>query len=142
MKIIDGRKLSAEILVEVKGGVASLNFQPVFCDILVGDDAASVQYVQMKAKTAESVGMKFHKANFPVSMNTDELVKEIKVLNRIPDMCGIIVQLPLPEHIDKQAVLDAIDVSPLAAPIGLPHRRNDAHGFLARRFAAHQHNVA
>lgn len=109
MQIIDGRKLRKEILEQVKEGVAALSLQPVFCDILVGDDPASVQYVRMKAKTAESVGIKFHNASFPSSISTPELIKEIKILNKVENMCGIIVQLPLPEHLDKRAILDAID---------------------------------
>jgi methylenetetrahydrofolate dehydrogenase (NADP+)/methenyltetrahydrofolate cyclohydrolase len=109
MQIIDGKKLRNEILAKVKTEVATLSFVPVFCDVLVGDDIASLQYVGMKAKKAESVGIKFHNANFPTSITTGELIKEIKILNKIPDMCGIIVQLPLPLHLDKQAILDSID---------------------------------
>ena len=109
MQIIDGKKLSREILAKVKNEIASLHFQPVFCDVLVGNDPASVQYVEMKMKNAEMVGIHFHKAAFPESITTPELVKEIKVLNKIENMCGIIVQLPLPEHLDRRVVLDAID---------------------------------
>src|SRR3989344_7950951 len=109
MAIIDGRKLRGEILSKIKKEVAELPFAPIFCDVLVGNDPASMQYVKMKARTAESVGIKFHNANFPASITTDELVKEIKTLNTIPNMCGIIVQLPLPEHLDQQVILDAID---------------------------------
>ena len=109
MAIINGRKLRGEILAKVKKEVAQLSFTPVFCDVLVGNDPASMQYVKIKARTAELVGIKFHNANFPASITTDELVKEIKILNAIPNMCGIIVQLPLPEHIDQQKVFDAID---------------------------------
>ncbi len=109
MEIIDGRKLSLEILEKVKQEVNTLSFQPIFCDILVGSDPSSVQYVRMKQKSAESVGIKFHNANFPVSITTEELIEEIKILNKIPNMCGIIIQLPLPEHIDSRVVLDAID---------------------------------
>ncbi|MEX2028927.1 MAG: bifunctional 5,10-methylenetetrahydrofolate dehydrogenase/5,10-methenyltetrahydrofolate cyclohydrolase [Candidatus Paceibacterota bacterium] len=109
MQIIDGRKLSREILSKVESEVASLPFQSKFCDVLVGNDPSSVQYVKMKAKEAESIGIKFHSANFPDSITTSELIKEIKILNKIKNMCGIIVQLPLPSHIDKQAVLDSID---------------------------------
>lgn len=108
MKIIDGKKLRDEILAKVKSDMASVPFQPIFCDVLVGDDPASIQYVQMKKAMAEAVGISFHKANFPASITTDELIKEIKTLNKIPNMCGIIVQLPLPSHLDKRAVLDAI----------------------------------
>jgi methylenetetrahydrofolate dehydrogenase (NADP+)/methenyltetrahydrofolate cyclohydrolase len=109
MQIIDGKKLRDEILTKVKRETATLPFVPVFCDVLVGNDPSSVQYVKMKAKTAEAVGIKFHNANFPASITTDELIKEIKVLNKIENMCGIIVQLPLPGHIDRQAILDSID---------------------------------
>lgn len=109
MIIIDGKKLRDEILAEVKREVALLPFTPVFCDVLVGDDPASAQYVDMKAKTAEKVGIHFHRANFPASISTEDLIKEIKILNKVENMCGIIVQLPLPESLDKQAVLDAID---------------------------------
>ncbi len=109
MNIIDGRKLSLEILEKVKHEVATLPFVPVFCDVLVGDDPASVQYVGMKKKKAESVGIKFHNANFSANIQTHELITEIKNLNKVPNMCGIIIQLPLPEHIDKQVVLNAIE---------------------------------
>ena len=109
MIIIDGKKLRDKILAKVKSEVALLPFKPVFCDVLVGNDPASVQYVAMKARTAEMAGIHFHKAAFPASISTDDLVKEIKILNKIPDMCGIIVQLPLPQSIDKRAILDSID---------------------------------
>src|SRR5258708_6020519 len=109
MEIIDGRKLQKEILSKVKGEVERLPFQPVFCDVLVGDDPASMQYVRMKAKMAESVGIKFHNANFPSSISTEALIKEIKELNKVENMCGIIVQLPLPLHIDRQIILDSIN---------------------------------
>ncbi len=109
MQIIDGRKLGREILEEVKSFVAALPFTPVFCDVLVGDDPSSAQYVRMKAKTAESVGIKFHNANFPSAVTTDELMSEIKKLNKVENMCGIIIQLPLPAHLDRQMILNAID---------------------------------
>ncbi len=109
--IIDGRKIKSDILEGVRQGVLLLPFTPVFTDVIVGSDPASMQYVRMKGKTAESVGIKFREASFPESISTEELVKEIENLNRVPHMCGIIVQLPLPAHINKQTVLDAIDPS-------------------------------
>ncbi len=110
-KIIDGKKIRDELLEEIKAEVEKLPFVPVFCDILVGNDPVSASYVRIKAKTAESVGIKFRSAEFPASVTTDEIVAEIEALNRVPHMCGIIVQLPLPKHIDTSAVLDAIDPS-------------------------------
>jgi len=109
MYIIDGRKIRDEILAKVKKEVGLLPFQPIFCDVLVGEDPSSTQYVRMKAETAESVGMKFLNASFSASTATEDLIKEIKVLNNIKNMCGIIVQLPLPEMLDQKRILDAID---------------------------------
>lgn len=109
MIIIDGKKLSQDVLAKVKEGVESLPFQPIFCDVLVGEDKVSMQYVDMKMRRANSVGIAFHKANFPSSITTEELIKEIKILNKIPNMCGIILQLPLPKSIDLRLVLDAVD---------------------------------
>lgn len=109
MQIIDGKRLRDEILVEIKREVDKLSFKPVFCDVLVGNDAGSVQYVEMKGRTAEEVGISFHRANFLENISTEELLKEVETLNNMPNMCGIIIQLPLPAHIDRQTVLDAID---------------------------------
>lgn len=108
MEIIDGKKMQKEILAQIKEKVQTLAFQPVFCDILVGEDPASAQYVRMKARMAESVGIHFHNACFPASINTEELIKEIELINKMPNMCGIIVQLPLPKEIDNKKVLDSI----------------------------------
>jgi len=108
-KIIDGKKIKEEILEKVKKEISELSFQPIFCDVLVGNDPASVQYVQMKARNAESVGIKFQDVNFPESINTEELIFEIKKLNKIKNMCGLIIQLPLPLHLDKQKILDSVD---------------------------------
>lgn len=109
MQIIDGRKIRDELLISIKKEVELLPFVPVFCDVLVGEDKVSEQYVRMKDKTATSVGIKFHNAHFSATITTEELIEEIKVLNNIPNMCGLIVQLPLPENIDTKKVLDAID---------------------------------
>lgn len=111
MEIINGKKIASAILEETKKEIARLSFVPLFCDVLVGEDPSSIQYVQMKAKAAESVGIKFHNANFPLSISTDELIREIQLLNKIKNMCGIIIQLPLPEHLDRQVILNAIDTN-------------------------------
>ncbi len=107
--IINGKKIKDELLEKIKRDVEQLPFVPVFCDILVGDDLVSTQYVRMKERTAESVGIKFRRADFPMSVTTEELIEEVENLNRVPHMCGIIVQLPLPPHINMKAVVDTID---------------------------------
>lgn len=109
MQIIDGRKLAGDILKEIRDEAFRLDYRPVFCDLLVGDNPASAQYVRMKARTAERIGFRFRQAEYPADIKTGELVAEIKKINREPHMCGLIVQLPLPPGLDKAAVLDAID---------------------------------
>lgn len=108
-QIINGRKIRDQILAEVKEGVDQLSFTPIFCDVLVGDDPVSRQYINMKARTAENVGIKFHHAEFLENITTEKLIEEIKKINQIENMCGLIIQLPLPDHINKEEVLDSIN---------------------------------
>lgn len=109
MKIIDGRKIENGILEKLKKEIEALSFQPVFCDIIVGNDPVSRSYVKIKSRAANSIGIKFRIVEFKEQTTTEEIVEEIKNLNNVPYMCGIIVQLPLPEHINVREVLDAID---------------------------------
>lgn len=109
MLIINGRKIAAGIIHNLKSEVAALPFQPVFCDILVGRNPVSAQYVNVKAKKAESIGVRFLRAEFADEIGTENLVREIKKINQTPNLCGLIVQLPLPSGIDRRQVLDAID---------------------------------
>lgn len=111
MQIIDGKKISQEIFAGIKKEIEALPFKPVFCDVLVGSDPASRQYVDMKRKKAEGLGIEFHEAFFPESISQDDLVQEIQKINKIPNMCGVIVQLPLPAVFDTRKVLDVIDPS-------------------------------
>jgi len=107
--IIDGRKISKKILEEIKEEVANLPFKPIFCDVLVGDNPVSLQYVNMKRERALQLGINFHEAFFSSDITTEDLIKEIEKLNNIENMCGIIIQLPLPEGLDQQRVLDTVD---------------------------------
>jgi 5,10-methylene-tetrahydrofolate dehydrogenase/methenyl tetrahydrofolate cyclohydrolase len=107
-QIIDGRKIKDEMLEEIKKEVLSLPFSPIFCDILVGGDPVSASYVRIKSKLAEQVDIKFRTVEFPVNIKMEEIISEIENLNRVPHMCGIIIQLPLPENLDKKIILDTI----------------------------------
>lgn len=109
MQIFNGRSFRDQILAELKVTIAKLPEKPIFCDVLVGSDPASAQYVRMKGKTAETIGIEFLQAQYPEDITTEALMIEINRLNQTPRMCGIIVQLPLPAHLDKQSVLNAID---------------------------------
>ena len=123
MQIIDGKKIRDEVLEGLQRRVAGLKNPPVFCDVLVGTDPASVQYVDMKVRAAASVGIQTHKAEFPEDISTEALVAEIQKIAEIPHISGIIVQLPLPNHIDTKAVLNAIpaqfDVDALGDSVAL-----------------------
>ncbi|MCX6756517.1 MAG: bifunctional 5,10-methylenetetrahydrofolate dehydrogenase/5,10-methenyltetrahydrofolate cyclohydrolase [Candidatus Nomurabacteria bacterium] len=107
-QIINGRKIRDEILLDVKSEVEQLSFQPVFCDVLVGDDVVSSQYVNMKKKAATNLGILFHDAHFSESISQEELIEEIKKINQIQNICGVIVQLPLPEKFSKDLVVNTI----------------------------------
>jgi len=109
--IIDGKKISQDILSKLKEDVSRLPIRPMFCDVLVGEDPASAQYVKMKGRLAETIGIEFRRADFPSSIPTAELVAEIKKLNNLPRMAGLIVQLPLPASLGRAEVLNAIDPS-------------------------------
>lgn len=107
-KKINGRRIRDELLTTLQKEVQMLTIKPIFCDILVGADPASRQYVEMKSKTAEKLGIEVYGAEYPETITTVELVEEIRRLNLMPRMCGLILQLPLPEGIDREAVLNAI----------------------------------
>lgn len=109
MMIIDGRKIASEVLQKTKDELARLPFEPVFCDVLVGTDPASVQYVNIKNKAARDLGFLVHRAEFPETITTAELKREIGRLNNLKNICGLIVQLPLPATINAAEVLNEID---------------------------------
>ena len=129
MKLIDGRKIRNEILVDLKIRIKELPFTPVFCDVLVGNNPASVQYVKMKEMVAEDLGIKTHPAVFPENISTDDLVFEIQKISKIPNMSGLIIQLPLPPHIDTKRVLDSvpseIDVDATSTEVSLKFYENN-----------------
>jgi methylenetetrahydrofolate dehydrogenase (NADP+)/methenyltetrahydrofolate cyclohydrolase len=111
MEIIDGRKIRDEILAGLKDRVAALPFVPVFCDVLVGNDPASRQYVDMKDRVAEGLGIEAYGAHFPEEITTEELIDELAKIATLPGMAGLIIQLPMPLHIDARAVLDAVPLA-------------------------------
>lgn len=107
--IIDGKSIAQEILDGLKPEVAKLPFKPVFCDILVGDDPVAASYVAIKGKRAEEIGMEFWLKQLTSDVTTENLISTIQDLQKESRLCGLIIQLPLPAHIHKQAVIDVID---------------------------------
>ena len=110
--IIDGKALSVVVKDEVKEQVASLEAEygrkPCLCVIIVGENPASQVYVRNKVKAAAYTGMDSKLIELPAEVSEEDLLSQIKVLNEDPAVDGILVQLPLPKHIDEEKVIDAI----------------------------------
>ena len=110
-KILDGKVLSAEIKEQVAQRVAAMKAQgvtPGLAVILVGNDPASEIYVRNKGKGCEETGMLSRTIRMDGNTTQEELEEEIEKLNRDPVIHGILVQLPLPAHLDEQAALAKI----------------------------------
>jgi len=112
MILIDGKKIAAELRVELKQEVAELkakyNKVPGLTVILIGDMAPSQIYVRMKEKAANEVGLKSEVIRYPEAVEEKTVLDKIKELNKDESISGILVQLPLPKHIDKQKVIETI----------------------------------
>ena len=108
MIILDGKKVSQKILEQVKNKVATLDKKPHLAVILVGNDPASKIYVRNKQKAAEQVGIKSTVIELDEVTSEEVLLNKINELNNDSGITGILVQLPLPEHIDKNKVVTAI----------------------------------
>ena len=114
MTVIDGkayaREVEAEIRALVQDIIAKTGKAPVLATILVGNNPASVTYVRMKGNACARVGMLSRKVELPESTTTQELLEVINTLNRDPEVCGILLQHPVPAHIDERACFDAISL--------------------------------
>lgn len=112
-QLISGRDIAATIREEVKERVTALNEAtgrvPGLATVLVGEDPASQLYVGMKNKAAKAAGIHSEQITLPADTPEDELLGVVQGLNANPDIHGILVQLPLPGHIDEQKVLLAVD---------------------------------
>jgi len=106
--ILDGKALSNKILEKVRERVAKLDIKPHLAVILVGDNPASQIYVRNKKLAAEKVGIKSTIIELSASIPEKDLLDKICELNENKDVTGILVQLPLPEHIDKNKVITTI----------------------------------
>ncbi|MBM7702137.1 bifunctional methylenetetrahydrofolate dehydrogenase/methenyltetrahydrofolate cyclohydrolase FolD [Metabacillus iocasae] len=112
--IIKGKEVAAELRAALTEEVAQLKEQgivPGLSVILVGDNPASHSYVKAKAKACEQIGVVSEVLKRDVSITQEELLADIQQLNESPNVHGILVQLPLPKHIDEKAVLNAISPS-------------------------------
>jgi methylenetetrahydrofolate dehydrogenase (NADP+)/methenyltetrahydrofolate cyclohydrolase len=112
-KRIDGKARAERLLAEVAGATAKLKVQigaaPGLCAVLVGDNPASQVYVRNKGKAAVAAGIESFQETLPATASEGELLHLIAKLNADNRVDGILVQLPLPKHMDPQRVIDAID---------------------------------
>lgn len=111
--IIDGKAIAQQVTDEVRrdvaGFVATSHAVPGLAVVLVGENAASQVYVRNKRKTTDAVGMRSFAHDLPASTSESELLALIDTLNADPAVNGILVQLPLPRHIDAERVTERID---------------------------------
>jgi len=112
MQILDGISLKSKILTELKNETLSLqkkhNQVPGLAVILIGNNPASQAYVGMKKKACEHIGYQSFEYNYPTTITQNELIKLIKDLNTNPQIHGILLQLPLPNHLDANKMLELI----------------------------------
>ena len=112
MILIDGKKAAAELREELKKEVSELkskhNKIPGLTVILIGEDPPSQIYVRNKEKSANEVGLKSEVIRYPDSVEEKIVLDKIDELNKDESVSGILVQLPLPKHIDKQKVIETI----------------------------------
>ncbi len=110
--LLDGKALAKKTEDELTARVNTLKAHsgatPILATILVGDDPASATYVKMKGNACERIGMQSMKVEMSASTTTEQLLAKIHELNHNPDVHGILLQHPVPEHIDERACFDAI----------------------------------
>jgi len=112
MILIDGKKIAADLREDLKKEVSELkskhNKVPGLTVILIGEDAPSQIYVRNKERSAKEVGLKSEVIKYPDTVEEKTVLKKIEELNNDESVSGILVQLPLPKHIDKQKVIETI----------------------------------
>jgi 5,10-methylene-tetrahydrofolate dehydrogenase/methenyl tetrahydrofolate cyclohydrolase len=113
-KIIDGKKVAARVRDEVAEAVAAMkekhNYTPGLATVLVGEDPASDTYVRSKQRMCERLGIRSVGHKLPADASQEEVIALVAKLNADPEINGILVQLPMPKHIDEEAVLNTIDL--------------------------------
>ncbi len=108
-RIIDGKAIAAGVRANVAAAVKALPGQPALAVVLVGDDPASQVYVASKGKATSEAGMRSVEIRLPAETTEVDLIGRVDALSRDPDIDGILVQLPLPKHINEANVLAALD---------------------------------
>jgi methylenetetrahydrofolate dehydrogenase (NADP+)/methenyltetrahydrofolate cyclohydrolase len=108
-RIIDGKSIAATLRSQLAERVAHLPFRPGLVVVLVGEDAASTVYVRAKDRAANEAGIAARTIRLAADTSEEAVLTQIARLNADPAVDGILVQLPLPAHIDTQAVIEEVD---------------------------------
>ena len=108
-ELIDGKIVSEKVRAAAAAAVARLPGKPCLAVVLVGDDPASALYVKSKGEKTEAAGMRSITRRYPASATQDEIEAELKALSADPEVDGILLQLPLPKHLDEPKALACID---------------------------------
>ena len=108
-RVLEGKVVAAAVKEEVRLAVAGLDYVPGLATVLVGDDPASHSYVRGKRRDAEEVGIRSFHHELPATVGQSELLDLIQSLNEDEDVDGILVQLPLPDGLDGEVTVEAID---------------------------------
>jgi len=122
-KIIDGKALSEKIIRSIRDSLLTRNDLKGLAVILVGEDPGSTLYVRLKRRACQDCGIPFHQYNFDEKTSEKEIIECLEFLNKDEETAGILIQLPLPEHLNTENILNAMDY------------RKDIDGF-------HPHNQA
>jgi methylenetetrahydrofolate dehydrogenase (NADP+)/methenyltetrahydrofolate cyclohydrolase len=107
-ELLNGSRLAKRIRSQIRQKLKKLTFTPGLAVVQVGDDPASTLYIKHKQRDCEKVHFHSEVHRLPVEISQDSLIKHVETLNERADIHGILVQMPLPEGIDKEAVIDAI----------------------------------
>ncbi|MBQ4124142.1 bifunctional methylenetetrahydrofolate dehydrogenase/methenyltetrahydrofolate cyclohydrolase FolD [bacterium] len=107
--ILDGKALASKITENLKNEISQLSKKPKLAVILIGNDPASQIYVKNKNIKAQNIGFESLVISLPENSTEENILEHIYILNEDKNINGILVQLPLPEHINKQKILEAID---------------------------------
>ncbi|PJC01901.1 MAG: bifunctional methylenetetrahydrofolate dehydrogenase/methenyltetrahydrofolate cyclohydrolase [Candidatus Komeilibacteria bacterium CG_4_9_14_0_8_um_filter_36_9] len=108
-QIIDGKKLAQQVRDNVRQNIKENELSLGLAVILIGEDPASTLYVKLKRKAAEKAGINFHLYKLPVNITEQEVLDAIKFLNQDEQVTGILVQLPLPKHLDQNKIIQTIN---------------------------------
>jgi methylenetetrahydrofolate dehydrogenase (NADP+) / methenyltetrahydrofolate cyclohydrolase len=108
-RLIDGSAVAASLRADIAAKLTSLPYRPGLAVVLVGDDPASATYVRMKDRAAARVGINSRSIRLPAETTQAALLDRIDTLNADPAVDGILVQLPLPAHIDPDKIVEAVD---------------------------------